>query len=197
MVRPAIVDGELNILSTSSADKVGSSTAVETEPLPRAGSQLMAIIRIGAGVLWLTNTNWKTPPDFGQSGNGGLYGYTKDAVDHSVFAPFSWIVQHGVLPNFRAFGWMVLVLEAALAAFLILGLTTRFWALVGAVQAAAIGLSVGLSPGEWPWSYYLMVMVNLSLWATAAGRTWGLDGVVRPVLAMRPGRVASTLRRAT
>ena len=165
-------------------------------PLP-GGPQVMAAIRIGVGVLWLTNTNWKTPPDFGQAGGGGLYGYTRDAVDHSVFAPYSWIVEHGVLPNFRAFGWMVLLLEASLAAFLLLGLTTRFWALLSAVQAAAVGLSVGLSPGEWPWSYYLMVMVSVSLWATAAGRTWGLDGVLRPILAGRSGKVEALVRRAT
>lgn len=164
--------------------------------LSPSGARIMALVRIGVGVMWLTNTNWKTPPDFGQRG-GGLFQYTQDAVTHPVVAPYSWMVEHLVLPNFTAFGWTVLIIEALLAASLLLGLGTRFWALVGAVQSAAIGMSVALAPGEWPWSYYLMVMVHLTLFATAAGRRWGLDGVLRPVLAHRQVRLAPLARRAT
>ncbi len=168
-----------------------------TASVPVSTRRIMALIRMGVALMWLTNTNWKGPPDFGDVGGGGLYGYTRDAVDHSVFAPFSYVVEHAVLPNFRAFGWSVLIIESCLAAFLLLGLGTRFWALIGALQAGAIGLSVALTPGEWPWSYYLMVAANLALFATAAGRTWGLDGVLREGLDGRPGAVARAIRWAT
>lgn len=157
----------------------------------------MAVIRIGVGLMWLANINWKTPPNFGSDTGGGLYRYTQDAVTHPVFGPYSWVVEHGVLPHFHAFGWMVLLLESALAAFLLLGLGTRLWGVVGAVQSLAIGLSVALAPGEWPWAYVLMVMANLSLVATAAGRTWGLDAIVRPVLGGRPGRLGRLVKAVT
>lgn len=169
----------------------------EAELPPPGSTRVMAIVRIGVGLMWLVNVNWKTPPDFGSEAGRGLYAYTKAAVSHPVFAPYSWVVEHAVLPHFHAFGWVVLVVEASLAAFLLLGLGTRFWGAVGAVQALAIGLSVALLPGEWPWSYSLMVMANLTLAATGAGRVWGLDAVLRPLFAGRAGRTAKLVQVAS
>ncbi|MBI2704874.1 MAG: TQO small subunit DoxD [Actinobacteria bacterium] len=152
----------------------------------------MALVRIMVGVLWLTNVNWKMPPTFGEGG-GGLYGFTKEAVDNPVFAPFSWLVERVILPNFIPFGWSVLLLESLLGACLLLGLATRFWAVVGTIQSLAITMSVALTPGEWPWSYYMMVALNLVLAATAAGRTWGLDALARPAWRARRGRLSRLL----
>ncbi len=154
-------------------------------------------IRIAVGVLWLTNTRWKTPTDFGKDGGGGLYGFTKAAVDHPVLPPYSWVVEHLVLPNFTAFGWGVLLLEASLGAFLILGMATRFWAIVGALQSLAIGLSVGNAPNEWPWAYVMMIAAHLAIAATAAGRYGGLDGILRPTWSTQRDRVARALVRAS
>lgn len=158
----------------------------------RMNARIFAVVRIIAGVLWLTNTGWKTPPDF-----GALYNYTKGAVEHPIIPPYSWLVENQILPHIGIFGWMVLLTEAMLGACLILGLATRFWALVAVAQSIAIGLSVALLPGEWPWSYYLMIAVHLAIFASAAGRTWGLDELVRPVLRTRRGRLPQLLLRAT
>jgi len=165
--------------------------------MPLSSARLMAVIRIGVALMWLTNLNWKTPPNFGSDDGGGLFRYTNDAVTHPVFGPYSWAVREAVLPNFHAFGWGVLLVESALAAFLLLGLGTRLWGVIGAVQSLAIGLSVALAPDEWAWSYYLMVMANLSLVATGAGRTWGLDGIVRPLLAGRSTLLGRVVRLTT
>lgn len=156
--------------------------ATEREVRHNSNARVMAAVRVTVGLLWLTNAGWKTPPDFGQESGRGLYRFTLEAVEHPVFAPYAWLVEELVLPNFVVFGWTVLLVEAALAAFLLLGLATRLWALVGAAQSVAIGLSVALAPNEWPWAYYLMVAVHLALFATAAGRTWGLDALVRPAV---------------
>jgi thiosulfate dehydrogenase [quinone] large subunit len=163
----------------------------------RWATRTMAIVRMVVAMLWLTNTGWKLPPDFGEVGGGSLYGYTADAVEYPVFDPYSSLVENLILPNFRSFGWLVWITEISLAAFLLVGLGTRFWAVVGAFQAAAIGLSIAQSPDEWPWAYYLMVAAHLSLLATAAGRTWGLDEIVRPVLLTRRSRLARWLVVAT
>jgi len=100
-----------------------------------------------------------------------------------------------VLPNFIFFGWMTLLLEASLGAFLLIGLATRFWAVVGLVQTLAITLSVLNAPNEWEWSFYLMILAHVALFATAAGRVFGLDGVLRPIWRTSSSRVAGLLMR--
>jgi len=152
-------------------------------PLPpsRMDRALLAVVRIGVGLLWLQNVGWKTPPDFGRGDPpGGLYLSASYAVSHQVFPPFAWVMDRFVLPNFTFFGWMVLLVEAALGAFLVIGLATRFWALAGIAQTVAIALSVLNAPHEWYWSYLLMLLVHVALFAAAAGRYAGLDGLLRP-----------------
>ncbi len=156
----------------------------------------IAILRVGAALLWIQNVGWKVPPDFGRATDAGLYHFTRFAVDHPVFGPYTGFIEQVVLPNFAFFGWVTLLTEAALGAFLLVGLATRFWALVGVLQSLAITLSVLNAPNEWHWSYFLMIMVHLAIFATAAGRSFGVDAVLRPTLRQstsRPLRALSVL----
>ncbi|MEP7054060.1 MAG: DoxX family protein [Actinomycetota bacterium] len=147
----------------------------------RLSRALIAVVRVAAAFLWIQNAGWKIPPTFGKDANpSGLFEWASKAVKYPVFPPYSWLVEHVVLPHFTLFGWGVLVVESSLGAFLLIGLATRFWALVGIGQTLAITLSVLNAPGEWHWSYFLMLMVHLVLFAVAAGRYGGLDGVLRP-----------------
>jgi len=162
-----------------------------SSPLSRG---LVAVVRIGVALLWIDNLGWKDPPTFGQGPNpGGLYVFTRDAVEHPVFPPYSWLVQHLVLPNFHVFGWGVLFVESGLGAFLLIGLATRFWALVGIAQTLAITMSVVHAPGEWVWSYLLMLMAHAVLFAVAAGRFAGLDGLLRERWQTSDNRLAHAL----
>jgi uncharacterized membrane protein YphA (DoxX/SURF4 family) len=133
--------------------------------------------RITAGLLWLANLHWKRPSGFGKANGSGLYKYVKYGIDHPTFPPYSWVLRHLIAPHMSLFGWMTLLLEASIAALLILGWQTKFVALAAAGQAAAIGLSVAQAPNEWPWSYVLMVALHLMLVATDAGKFGGLDGM--------------------
>ncbi|WP_116050315.1 TQO small subunit DoxD [Amycolatopsis palatopharyngis] len=166
-----------------------------TETLP--SRVLLAALRIGVALMWIQNAAWKVPPDFGQSGNGGLYFFTRFAVDKPVWGPYAWLVEHVVLPNFVLFGWLTLLVEASLGAFLLVGLATRLWALVGVGQSLAITLSVLNAPNEWHWSFYLMILAHLALFATAAGRHFGVDEVLRPALLSADGKGARLLARLT
>lgn len=169
---------------TAEADyPAGTDATPDAVPLPpsRLNRALLAIVRIGVGLLWLQNVGWKTPPHFGRGDPpGGLYLSASYAVSHEVLRPYAWLMERFVLPNFTFFGWMVLLVEAALGAFLLIGLATRFWALIGIAQTVVIALSVLNAPHEWYWSYSLMLLVHVALFATAAGRYAGLDGVLRP-----------------
>jgi thiosulfate dehydrogenase [quinone] large subunit len=139
--------------------------------LPRAA---IAGVRIVAGLLWLTNVAWKTPPDFRT-----LERFTRWGVDFPVFAPFSAVIERVILPNMTFFGYLTLITEASLGAFLLLGLATRLWAVVGMLMSASIALTVINAPHEWSWAYYLMFTLHAAVWASAAGRSFGLDGILR------------------
>ena len=172
-------------------------TSTDLQPSAQAGTGssradrwLVAAFRVGVALLWIENSGWKRPPEF-----ASLRRYTTYAVEHPVLAPFTWVVERVVLPNFAFFGWMTLLLEASLGAFLLIGLATRFWALVGLGQTVAITLSVLNAPHEWEWSFYLMALAHVALFATAAGRSLGLDGVLRPTWQRSSSRPARLLVR--
>jgi thiosulfate dehydrogenase [quinone] large subunit len=161
-------------------------------PASRLDRGLLATVRIGLGFLWLGGASWKTPPDF-----SALRESTGYAVQYPVFGPYSWLVEHVVLPNFLIFAWGVLLVEASLGGFLLVGLGTRFWAVIGMAQTMAITLSALRAPHVWPWSYFLMFMAHFAIFATAAGRYAGIDGVLRPMWRKSTSRVARLMVRAS
>ena len=159
----------------------------------RASAISAVTVRLAVALLWLDNLSWKKPPNFGSNDHSGLYFFTSDAVRYPVFKPFSSLVENVILPHFAPFAWGVFIVEICLAVFLLIGLATRFWALVGIAQSIAIFLSVSAAPGEWKWSYFLMMAAHLSLFGFAAGRVWGLDAVLRPRAAAGAGGRLSRL----
>ena len=146
----------------------------------RASGWVIGGARILAGLLWLANLHWKVPPAFGEDNGGGLYKYSESVTRNSPLAPFTWITEELILPNFRLFGWVTLVVELLLAMLLLVGYHTQIVALVGAAWSVPILLSVIYYDGadEWAWSYLMMIALHLLLYATDAGRHLGLDGVL-------------------
>jgi thiosulfate dehydrogenase [quinone] large subunit len=157
----------------------------------------LAFVRITIGLLWIQSAGWKTPPEFGRDSETGLFKFSTYAVDYPVFGPFSWLMENVVLPNFTLFGYLTLFAEASLGAFLLVGLATRFWAVIGIAQTIAITLSVLNGPNEFPWTYYLMFAAHVVILTSAAGRTAGLDGVLRPRWRQSSGRIAALMLRAS
>jgi len=148
-----------------------------TPPPARASGIGLAVLRILAGLLWLAQVWWKLPPDFGENRRTGLWFWTHLAVDHPVFSPYSWLVEHLVLPNFTPFGWMVLVVETLLPVLLLTGTAVRLAALIGIGQSLAIGLSVAEAPNEWPWAYAMMIGIHLVLLLAPSAQYAAVDAV--------------------
>jgi thiosulfate dehydrogenase [quinone] large subunit len=172
-----------------------SAAPVVTLPVARSNRIMIAVLRCGVALMWIQNVAWKVPPDFGRAQENGLYFWAGQAVAHPVLPPYSAFVEAVVLPNIEVFGWFTLLVEGGLGAFLLIGLATRFWALVGIGQTVAITLSVLFAPHEWQWSYYLMALAHLAIFATAAGRSYGVDGVLRQRWVQSSGRVARLMMR--
>lgn len=132
-------------------------------------------------------------PDFGEDRRTGLWFWTHLAVDHPVFPPYSWLVEHLVLPNFTAFGWLVLVVETLLPVLLLTGTAVRLAALIGIGQSLAIGMSVAQAPNEWPWAYAMMLGIHLVLLLAPSARYAAVDAVRAARIAGDPVPVARRL----
>ncbi len=146
----------------------------------RAHSWVIGGVRILAGLVWLANLHWKVPPAFGEDSGGGLYKYAESVTRHSPFAPYTWVTEELILPNFRFFGWVILVSELLVAMLLLVGYRTKLVALFGAMLTVPILLSVLYydQSDEWSWAYFMMIGLHLLLYASDAGRHVGLDGVL-------------------
>jgi thiosulfate dehydrogenase [quinone] large subunit len=150
------------------------AVAERADPLSasRLSRVLIGAVRVGVALLWIQNAAWKAPPDF-----GALRGFTKGGPSGTGAVGMARAARDPA--HFTPFGWLTLIVESSLGAFLLIGSATRLWALVGIGQTVAITLSVLNTPGEWPWSYFLTLLAHVTLFATAAGRYYGLDGVLR------------------
>ncbi len=154
---------------------LGWLLAPATDEVPRPQAIGAASLRILLGLMWLYNVSWKRAPDFGQDAENGLFKFTSYAVSHPVFPPYSWVVEHLVLPVFTPFGWMVLLAETTLAVLLLTGAWVRLAAALGVAQSVAIALSVAYAPHEWPWSYWLMIGAHAMILVSSAGRVLAVD----------------------
>ena len=148
------------------------------DKVPHGHARATAALRVLLGLMWLYNVSWKRAPDFGQDAGNGLFKFTSYAVSHPVLPPYSWIVEHLVLPHFQIFGWVVLAAETALAVLLLTGTWVRAAATLGIAQSVAIALSVAYAPAEWPWSYWLMIGAHVVILFSSAGRVLSVEAVL-------------------
>jgi len=148
------------------------------DKVPHGHARATAALRVLLGLMWLYNVSWKRAPDFGQDAGDGLFKFTSYAVSHTVLPPYSWIVEHLVLPHFQIFGWVVLAAETALAVLLLTGTWVRAAATLGIAQSVAIALSVAYAPAEWPWSYWLMIGAHVVILFSSAGRVLSVEAVL-------------------
>lgn len=87
-------------------------------------------------------------------------------------------------PNIRWFGYVIWGIEAAIFVSLFLGLFTRLGGLIAVLQSGQLWIGLaGISvPYEWEWTYNLMVLLSLLMFALAPGRILGVDAWLRPRL---------------
>jgi uncharacterized membrane protein YphA (DoxX/SURF4 family) len=89
-----------------------------------------------------------------------------------------------VLPHFYLFAPIVYGAELLTAVSLILGLFVRLWGLIGALQILNLWLGLYNAQGEWPWTYFFLLVLQLIFALHHYGRSLGADAL----LTARPGR---------
>ena len=141
------------------------------------------VFRLLIGCLWWEQTLWKLPPfytdhpgqPFGQTG----LAYWMELMGRSAAIPLqSDFVNNIVLPHFYLFAPAVYAAEVLTAVSLILGIFVRFWGLIGALQILNLWLGLYNAEGEWPWTYFFLLVVQLIFALHHYGRSLGLDALI-------------------
>src|SRR5258708_20923998 len=138
------------------------ATMESTRSAGRVGDWFFRLI---IGTMWWQQTLWKLPP------------YYTDQPDHPMTSGLAyWITEMGksawiplqadfvnniVLPHFYVFAPIVYSLEVLTAVSLILGIFFRFWNFIGEFQILNLWLGLYNAPGEWPWTYFFLLLLQL------------------------------------
>jgi hypothetical protein len=83
-----------------------------------------------------------------------------------------------VPPHFYLFAPVVYGLEVLTAVLLILGRLVCVGAVIAALQIANLGLGLYSAPGEWPWTYFFLLLLMASLALHRCGRSLGIDAPI-------------------
>jgi len=102
----------------------------------------------------------------------------EEMVKHASTELQSVLVRDLVLPNIAVFGPLVYATEVIIAVSLILGVVTRLGAALGALMAINLWLGLYNAPGEWPWTYMFLVVIQLIFVIDPPGRSLGVDALV-------------------
>jgi uncharacterized membrane protein YphA (DoxX/SURF4 family) len=146
------------------------------------------------GCMWWQQTLWKLPPYYTDHpgapfGKTGLANWMIILGKSSAIPAQADFVNHIVLPHFYLFAPVVYALEVLTGASLILGLGVRFWGVIGALQILNIWLGLYNAYGEWPWTYFVLMVLMLIFAVHRYGRSLGFDAVIA-ARARNRGRLA-------
>ncbi len=159
---------------------LGATLAANARAAGLSGTGL-AVIRVFTGYLWYTQLSWKTP--WTTAGAHALHGYIITESKFAGIAPYRGFISQVILPHFTLVSYLTYFTEMALAISLIFGVFTRLGGLVGALWAVQLYLGLAIAPGEWYWTYGMLILINAVAWVAATGRWWGVDQWLRPRLA--------------
>lgn len=151
------------------------------DPAQRTGADLATwLMRVLVGAMWYQGMIWKLP----LFTENGLHYWMEQMAGRAAFEVHRTLVTDVYQPYFDILNPIVFLTEFAFAVCLILGLGVR------AISVAAVLFSLHLwlgiyndrgpeDPDEWPWSYIFLAMTHAMFAIHAAGRSLGLDGLLR------------------
>lgn len=133
---------------------------------------LMRVILAG---MWYQGTFWKVPLPVSDAFTfwvGALAKYTS-------FGIHADIVKAVLIPHIAILQPLVYISELAFTISLTLGLFVRFFALLAVAFTAHLWIGLYNDPTEWPWTYIAIIVSHGMFAATGAGRSLGLDNLLR------------------
>jgi len=157
--------------------------------------------RFFIGAMWWQQTLWKLPPLYTDNPsdplNSGLhYWMTREGQSAAIQLQADFVNQL-VLPHFYFFAPIVYALEVLTAVSLALGVFVRLWGFIGALQVLNLWLGLYNADGEWPWTYFFLLVLMVIFTIHRYGRSLGLDAIIveRTASRLRSGAGAGSSTR--
>lgn len=153
-------------------------------PEQRAGRHLAAwVLRFVIGAMWWQQSLWKLPPFYTDQpnepfGTTGLAYWMGLMGKHAAIPLQADFVNNIVLPHFYWFAPIVYAAEVLTGVSLMLGAFVRLWAVIGALQILNLWLGLYSAPGEWPWTYFFLLVLMLIFALHRYGRSLGIDALL-------------------
>ena len=147
-------------------------------------------IRLVIGAFWWQQSLWKLPPFYTDHpeapfGDTGLAYWMGLLGKHAAIPLQADFVNNIVLPHFYLFAPVVYSLEVLTGVSLMLGVFVRLFGIIGALQIVNLWLGLYSAPGEWPWTYFFLVLLQLMFAVHCYGRALGVDALVNATQASR------------
>jgi thiosulfate dehydrogenase (quinone) large subunit len=163
------------------------NSEMESNPRADMGARAIAVVRVATGIIFLFFGEYKiVGPSWA---HGGFFGWIQGFVNNGEAVGFykmflvHFVRAHPVVCA-EIVGWG----EFAIGLSLVLGLWVRAASVGGAIEMIALALSTWYAPGHGmpTWRYFGANLDHIPLlflfaifFASRAGETWGLDGVLR------------------
>jgi thiosulfate dehydrogenase [quinone] large subunit len=143
-------------------------------------------VRTATSVFFLLFGEYKVAgPEFA---HGGFRTYLQDYIANSAVSFYRPVLSGLVLPHAVFFGYVVGIVELAVGISLLIGLWVRPGCILGGLFLLNMLLATWWAPGHGVpvWRYFgneldhlPLLLLLIVFYAADAGRTWGLDGMVR------------------
>jgi uncharacterized membrane protein YphA (DoxX/SURF4 family) len=149
------------------------------DPSERTGTHVATwFMRVMVGCMWFQGMLWKLP----FSADNGLHYWMEQMAQRAAFAWHRDLVTNVLLPWFSFINPLVFLAELTFATCLILGFSVRLVSVMALLFTLNLWLGIynqNTGPAEWPWSYVFLIMLNAFFALHAAGRSLGLDALLR------------------
>ena len=105
----------------------------------------------------------------------GYRGIVNGYISANIETPFNIFAKSVLLPNAEVFVLVQIIIELVISISLIFGIFTRLGSIIGIfVSINLLFLTLGV-PGEWLWTYIMMIVGFFLTGIYSAGRWYGLD----------------------
>jgi uncharacterized membrane protein YphA (DoxX/SURF4 family) len=155
-----------------------------TIPEQRRGTHVAQwLFRLLIGAMWWQQTLWKLPPTYTDQpdepfGETGLAHWMQIMGKSAAIPLQADFVNNIVLPHFYLFAPVVYAAEVLTGVSLMLGAFVGLFGIIGALQILNLWLGLYNAWGEWPWTYFFLLVLQLMFALHHYGRSLGVDAVL-------------------